>query len=121
MRPLFSMNCVSNDSPERILCDETIYPIRFRPAYVGELRPDRRRLRLPEKCDGRCPSLPAEPEDQRRKRRDSGRSGNPLRVQIIQSAEREQMFYFKLDAKPRSVMIDPDEWVLKVLTINEGR
>src|SRR5262249_28165088 len=47
--------------------------------------------------------------------------GGATRHEIIRDAEREQTFNFKLDAKPQSVTIDPDEWVLKVLTINEGR
>ncbi len=49
------------------------------------------------------------------------RIGGATRREVIVDAEREQTFDFKLDAKPQSVMIDPDEWVLKVLTINEGR
>ena len=47
--------------------------------------------------------------------------GAATRREVIQCAEREQTFNFKLDAKPRSLTIDPDEWVLKVLTITEGR
>ncbi|MBO0858138.1 MAG: M1 family peptidase [Chloracidobacterium sp.] len=47
--------------------------------------------------------------------------GGATRREIIRDSEREQTFSFKLDARPKSVAIDPDEWVLKVLTINEGK
>jgi aminopeptidase N len=47
--------------------------------------------------------------------------GVATRREIIRDSEREQTFNFKLDARPQSVAIDPDDWVLKVLTINEGR
>lgn len=49
------------------------------------------------------------------------KTGGATRREVIQVNEREQTFNFKLDAKPQSVALDPDEWVLKVLTINEGR
>jgi aminopeptidase N len=49
------------------------------------------------------------------------RTGGATRREIIRNTEREQIFNFKLDAKPQSVAIDPDEWVLKILTIKEGR
>src|SRR5262249_908262 len=49
------------------------------------------------------------------------KTGASTRREVIQCSEREQTFNFKLDAKPRRVTIDTDEWVLKVLTINEGR
>jgi hypothetical protein len=31
------------------------------------------------------------------------------------------VFTFKLDQKPRRVVIDPDEWVLKVMTVREEK
>ncbi|HEY7179835.1 MAG TPA: M1 family metallopeptidase [Blastocatellia bacterium] len=46
--------------------------------------------------------------------------GGATRREIIRDSEREQTFDFKLDARPQGVAIDPDEWVLKVLTIKEG-
>jgi aminopeptidase N len=49
------------------------------------------------------------------------KTGGATRREIIRVSEREQTFNFKLDARPQIVAIDPDEWVLKVLTINEGR
>ena len=49
------------------------------------------------------------------------KTGGSTRREVIQVSEREQTFNFKLDAKPQSVALDPDEWVLKVLTINEWR
>jgi aminopeptidase N len=49
------------------------------------------------------------------------KTGGATRREVIRVSEREQTFNFKLDAKPQSVALDPDEWVLKVLTINEGR
>jgi aminopeptidase N len=45
---------------------------------------------------------------------------NSTRREPIQVSEREQTFRFKLDAKPKEVVIDPDHWVLKVLTVSEG-
>ena len=48
------------------------------------------------------------------------KTSGATRREVIQVNEREQTFDFKLDAKPQSVALDPDEWVLKVLTINEG-
>ena len=49
------------------------------------------------------------------------KTGGATRREVIQVSEREQTFNFKLDAKPQSVALDPDDWVLKVLKINEGR
>ncbi len=37
--------------------------------------------------------------------------------ELLQVSERAQQFAFKLDGKPVSVAVDPDEWVLKVLTL----
>ncbi|HKX31007.1 MAG TPA: M1 family aminopeptidase [Blastocatellia bacterium] len=48
------------------------------------------------------------------------RLGVSKRREVIQMNEREQTFSFKLDAKPQSLALDPDEWVLKVLTLGEG-
>jgi aminopeptidase N len=44
----------------------------------------------------------------------------PLR-EIADVREREQVFTFKLDQKPRRVDIDPDEWVLKVMKVREEK
>ena len=41
--------------------------------------------------------------------------------QQLQVSEREQQFTFKLEAKPTGVALDPDEWVLKVLTLAESK
>ena len=49
------------------------------------------------------------------------KTGETVRLEIVQMNEREQTFTFKLDAKPRSVAIDPDEWVLKELRLEEAR
>ncbi|HET8678090.1 MAG TPA: M1 family aminopeptidase [Blastocatellia bacterium] len=49
------------------------------------------------------------------------KTGETIRLEIVQMSEREQTFTFKLDGKPRAVAIDPDEWVLKDLTINEEK
>ncbi|HZB46646.1 MAG TPA: M1 family metallopeptidase [Pyrinomonadaceae bacterium] len=45
-----------------------------------------------------------------------GGEGAPRR-ETVEVGGREQTFDFKLDAKPQSVALDPDEWVLKVLTL----
>jgi aminopeptidase N len=49
------------------------------------------------------------------------KTGETIRLEIVQMNDREQTFTFKLDRKPRSVAIDPDEWVLKELTISERK
>jgi aminopeptidase N len=43
------------------------------------------------------------------------------RHEIADVRERDQVFTFKLDQKPRGVVIDQDEWVLKVMTIREEK
>jgi aminopeptidase N len=43
------------------------------------------------------------------------------RREVVEVDEREESFTFKLDAKPRGVRIDPDEWVLKMLTLKEEK
>ncbi len=47
--------------------------------------------------------------------------GNTARREVIEMNEREQVFTFKLAAKPTSISIDPDEWVLKVLNLTEAK
>ncbi len=47
--------------------------------------------------------------------------GDTSRREVAQMNEREQTFTFKLDRKPSSVAIDPDEWVLKVLSLKEEK
>ncbi|HWQ33322.1 MAG TPA: M1 family aminopeptidase [Blastocatellia bacterium] len=47
------------------------------------------------------------------------RTGSRPQREIIQLSEREQTFTFKLNARPQSIALDPDEWVLKVLTLRE--
>ncbi len=49
------------------------------------------------------------------------KTGDTVRLEIVQASEREQDFTFKLDAKPSAVAIDPDEWVLKELHLEETR
>jgi hypothetical protein len=49
------------------------------------------------------------------------RTGETIRLEIIRMNEREQTFTFKLDRKPRSVAIDPDEWVLTELKLSEEK
>lgn len=44
-----------------------------------------------------------------------------VRREVIQTNEREQTFTIKLDAKPLAVTFDPDEWVLKTLTLQEAK
>ncbi|HKP85728.1 MAG TPA: M1 family aminopeptidase [Blastocatellia bacterium] len=47
--------------------------------------------------------------------------GGGARREVAEVSEREQVFTFKLDRKPDSVAIDPDEWVLKVLNLKEEK
>jgi aminopeptidase N len=49
------------------------------------------------------------------------RTGDKVRLEIVQASEREQTFTFKLDSKPTAVAIDPDEWVLKELRLEEAQ
>ena len=49
------------------------------------------------------------------------RSGERIRLEIVEMNEREQTFTFKLDQKPRAIAIDPDEWVLKELRMEETK
>ncbi|HKQ06763.1 MAG TPA: M1 family aminopeptidase [Blastocatellia bacterium] len=44
---------------------------------------------------------------------------NKARRETVEVKEREQTFTFKLDRKPPRVVIDPDEWLLKVATLKE--
>jgi aminopeptidase N len=39
--------------------------------------------------------------------------------ETVEVREREQAFNFKLERRPRNVALDPNEWVLKVLTLRE--
>jgi aminopeptidase N len=48
------------------------------------------------------------------------REGEDARREVIEVSGREQTFDFKLKAKPHAVALDPDEWVLKTLTLHEG-
>ncbi|HEX8089616.1 MAG TPA: M1 family aminopeptidase [Blastocatellia bacterium] len=47
--------------------------------------------------------------------------GDAARREVVQVDERDHTFTFKVDSKPRGVAIDPDEWVLKVLTLSEEK
>jgi aminopeptidase N len=47
------------------------------------------------------------------------KTGDAARREIIEVSEREQTFNFKLERKPQAVALDPDEWVLKVMTLRE--
>ena len=43
------------------------------------------------------------------------------RREIADVREREQVFTFKLDQRSSRVVIDPDGWVLKVMTVKEEK
>jgi aminopeptidase N len=47
------------------------------------------------------------------------RVGGEARRMTVDVKERDSSFDFKLDAKPDSVALDPDEWVLKTLALRE--
>ena len=44
-------------------------------------------------------------------------TGAAAKRELIEVDDREETFTFKLDARPSAVRLDPDEWVLKVLTV----
>ena len=43
--------------------------------------------------------------------------GHGRQRRVVEVSAREQAFDFKLEARPQTVAIDPDEWVLKTLTL----
>jgi hypothetical protein len=45
-----------------------------------------------------------------------GDGGEPRR-ETVEMSGREQTFDFKLERRPQAVAVDPDEWVLKTLTL----
>ncbi|HEX8720721.1 MAG TPA: M1 family aminopeptidase [Pyrinomonadaceae bacterium] len=47
------------------------------------------------------------------------RTGDSARRETIEVGGREQTFDFKLESRPQAVGVDPDEWVLKTLTLRE--
>ncbi len=47
------------------------------------------------------------------------KNGDDAQREVVEVSGREQTFDFKLKAKPQSVAIDPDEWVLKTLKLRE--
>ncbi|HXD51241.1 MAG TPA: hypothetical protein VN689_05075, partial [Burkholderiales bacterium] len=44
---------------------------------------------------------------------------NKARRETVEVKEREQSFTFACDRKPQRVIIDPDEWLLKVASLKE--
>jgi hypothetical protein len=49
------------------------------------------------------------------------RLGGTARREVVQVDGRDHTFTFKVDSKPQGVVIDPDEWVLKVLNLSEEK
>ncbi|HEX8503085.1 MAG TPA: M1 family aminopeptidase [Pyrinomonadaceae bacterium] len=49
------------------------------------------------------------------------RTGDSARRETIEVGGREQTFDFKLESRPQAVGVDPDEWVLKTLTLREEK
>jgi aminopeptidase N len=45
--------------------------------------------------------------------------GDGRRREVVEVSAREQTFDFKLKGRPQTVAIDPDEWVLKTLTLRQ--
>jgi aminopeptidase N len=70
------------------------------------------RLRVVQKQDKQVFRMPIDVEF---------RQGNATRREVVQVDQRDHTFTFKLDSKPQSVALDPDEWVLKVLTLTEEK
>jgi aminopeptidase N len=46
-------------------------------------------------------------------------TGRTTKRDVVEVTEREQSFTFRLEARPTAVTLDPDEWLLKVLTLKE--
>lgn len=46
---------------------------------------------------------------------------NGVRREVIDVKDKDQSFTFKLDARPQSIAVDPDEWVLKKINIREEK
>jgi aminopeptidase N len=51
--------------------------------------------------------------------RDGGVAAAASRRETVEVSGREQSFDFRLERRPAAVAIDPDEWVLKTLTLRE--
>jgi aminopeptidase N len=46
-------------------------------------------------------------------------TGATAKRELVEVDDREETFTFKLDARPAAVRLDPDDWVLKILTLRE--
>jgi aminopeptidase N len=92
---------------------EWIYEPGF-PAYEAAWRWDaqskRLRLRVRQTQGGALFRMPLDVEF---------RAGGVARRETVEVGAREESFDFKLDAKPDSVSLDPDEWVLKTAAVRE--
>ncbi|HEX7956455.1 MAG TPA: M1 family aminopeptidase [Pyrinomonadaceae bacterium] len=84
------------------------------PAYEAAWRWDERaktlRLRVRQTQAGATFRMPLDVEF---------RDGDAARRETVEVKGREQTFDFKLERRPQAVAVDPDEWVLKTLTIRE--
>ena len=49
------------------------------------------------------------------------KTGDAVRREVVETSGREQTFDFKLERRPQAVAVDPDEWVLKTLTLREEK
>jgi aminopeptidase N len=49
------------------------------------------------------------------------RTGGEVRRETVNPQRREQVFCFRQSGKPQSVSVDPDDWVLKTLTLSEEK
>jgi hypothetical protein len=47
--------------------------------------------------------------------------GTGARREVIEVGRREQSFKFKLESRSKTLLIDPDHWVLKELTVREEK
>lgn len=70
------------------------------------------RLRIKQKQDKTLFRMPLDVEI---------RLDGTTRREVAQVDERDHTFTYKLNSKPQSVAIDPDEWVLKVLNLVEEK
>jgi aminopeptidase N len=79
-------------------------------AWRWDAAAKRLRLTITQKQPGAAFRLPLEVEFE---------EGGAPRRERVELGAREQTFDFRLDGKPRGLRVDPDEWVLKTLSVRE--
>jgi aminopeptidase N len=85
------------------------YPV-YDPAWHWDEAAKEFRLRVRQTQAGAAFRMPMDVEF---------RTGDSARRETVEVAGRDERFSFKLERRPESVALDPDEWVLKTLTLRE--